>query len=36
MMWNEEVESKSREEMKKLQLERLQAVVNYAYENVPY
>lgn len=36
MMWNEEVESKSREEMKKLQLERLQAVVNYAYENVSY
>ncbi len=36
MMWNEEVESKSREEMKKLQLERLQAVVKYAYENVPY
>jgi len=36
MMWNEEIESKSREEMKKLQLERLQAVVKYAYENVPY
>lgn len=35
-MWNEEIESKSREEMKKLQLERLQAVVKYAYENVPY
>lgn len=36
MIWNEEVECASRDEMEKLQLERLQDVVRRAYENVPY
>jgi phenylacetate-CoA ligase len=36
MIWNKEVECMSDDERKKLQLEKLQAIVNYAYENVPY
>ncbi|WP_321422243.1 phenylacetate--CoA ligase [uncultured Methanobacterium sp.] len=36
MIWNEEVECISRDEMKKLQLKRLKDVVKRAYENVPY
>ena len=36
MIWNEEIECASIEEMKELQLERLQDVVKRAYENVPY
>ena len=34
--WNEEIECMSREEMKKLQDERLAAQVKHVYENVPY
>ncbi|ADZ08920.1 Phenylacetate--CoA ligase [Methanobacterium lacus] len=36
MIWNEQVECMSDDERKKLQLEKLQAIVKYAYENVPY
>ncbi|EKQ51185.1 MAG: coenzyme F390 synthetase [Methanobacterium sp. Maddingley MBC34] len=36
MIWNEEVECISRDEMKKLQLKHLKDVVKRAYENVPY
>lgn len=36
MIWNEKVECASRDELEKLQLERLQDVVKRAYENVPY
>ncbi|MBI4813914.1 MAG: phenylacetate--CoA ligase [Methanobacterium sp.] len=36
MIWNEEVECISRDEMRKLQLKRLKDVVKRAYENVPY
>ncbi len=36
MIWNEKVECASRDELEKLQLERLQNVVKRAYENVPY
>ena len=36
MIWNEEVECISRDEMEKLQLKRLKDVVKRAYENVPY
>ena len=36
MIWNEEAECMSADEMKELQLERLQEVVKRAYENVPY
>ncbi len=34
--WNEEIETMSREDMKKLQDERLVAQVKHVYENVPY
>ena len=34
--WNEEIECMSREDMKKLQDERLVAQVKHVYENVPY
>lgn len=34
--WNESIECMSREEMKKLQDERLVAQVKHVYENVPY
>jgi phenylacetate-CoA ligase len=36
MIWNKEVECMSEDKRKKLQLERLQAAVKNAYENVPY
>lgn len=36
MIWNEEVECISRDEMKKLQLKELKDVVKRAYDNVPY
>ncbi len=36
MIWNEQVECMSDDERKKLQLEKLQTIVKYAYENVPY
>jgi phenylacetate-CoA ligase len=36
MIWNEKIECASKDDMKKLQLERLQDVVKRAYENVPY
>lgn len=36
MIWNKQVECMSDDERKKLQLEKLQAIVKYAYENVPY
>ena len=36
MIWNKEAECMSAEEIKELQLQRLQAVVKRAYENVPY
>ncbi len=36
MIWNEEVECISRDEMKKLQLKRLKDVVKRAYDNVLY
>lgn len=36
MIWNEEIECISKDEMEKLQLKRLQDVVKRAYENVPY
>jgi len=34
--WNKEIETLSREELKKLQSERLKATVRRVYENVPY
>ncbi|MBQ4345957.1 MAG: AMP-binding protein, partial [Oscillospiraceae bacterium] len=34
--WNQEIECMSREDMKKLQSERLVAQVKHVYENVPY
>ena len=34
--WNQEIECMSREDMKKLQDERLAAQVKHVYENVPY
>ena len=34
--WNEEIECMSREDMKKLQDERLVAQVKHVYENVKY
>ena len=36
MIWNKKVECMSDDERKKLQLQKLQAIVKYAYENVPY
>ena len=36
MFYEENYESMSREEMSKLQLERLQTMVKYAYDNVPF
>lgn len=36
MIWNEKAECMSAEDMKELQLQRLQKVVKRAYENVPY
>ncbi|OPX60013.1 MAG: long-chain-fatty-acid--CoA ligase [Methanobacterium sp. PtaB.Bin024] len=36
MIWNEEIECMPPDEMKKLQLKRLQDTVKRAYENVPY
>jgi phenylacetate-CoA ligase len=36
MIWNEEIECISKDELEKLQLKRLQNVVKRAYENVPY
>ena len=36
MIWNEEIESMSHDELEKLQLKRLQDVVKRAYETVPY
>lgn len=36
MIWNEEIECISKDELKILQLKRLQDVVKRAYENVPY
>lgn len=36
MIWNEEIECISEDELEKLQLKRLQEVVKRAYENVPY
>ena len=34
--WNQEIECMSREDMKKLQSERLVAQVKHVYENVKY
>jgi phenylacetate-CoA ligase len=36
MIWNKEAECMSQEQKEKLQLDRLQAVVKQAYNNVPY
>jgi len=36
MIWNKKVECMSDDDRKKLQLEKLQEIVKYAYENVPY
>ena len=36
MIWNKENECSDRKRMRELQLERLKAIVNYAYENVPF
>ena len=36
MIWNREAECMSAEETGELQLQRLQAVVKRAYENIPY
>lgn len=36
MIYNEKIETMSREEMQALQLKRLQEIVAYAYENVPF
>lgn len=34
--WNEEIETLSRHELEKLQLERLKEMVKFSYENAPY
>ena len=34
--WNEEIETLSRPELEKLQLERLKEMVKFSYENAPY
>ncbi len=34
--WNEEIETLSRPELEKLQLERLKEIVKFSYENAPY
>ncbi|OQD58098.1 putative coenzyme F390 synthetase [Methanobrevibacter arboriphilus JCM 13429 = DSM 1125] len=36
MIWNEEAECMSREELREIQLKKLQKIVKKAYENVPY
>ena len=36
MIWNDEIECMAHDELKKLQLKRLQDVVKRAYETVPY
>ncbi|MCK9151645.1 phenylacetate--CoA ligase family protein [Methanobacterium alcaliphilum] len=36
MIWNEEVECMSREDLEELQLKKLQDIVHRAYKNVPY
>ena len=36
MIWNKEMECADRETMRNVQLERLQEVVKYEYEHVPY
>ena len=36
MIWNKEKECMSREEMRKLQSERLVALVRYVYDRVPF
>nr|WP_302578639.1 phenylacetate--CoA ligase [Methanobrevibacter arboriphilus] len=36
MIWNEEAECMSREELREIQLKKLQKIVKRAYENVPY
>ena len=36
MIYDEKIETLSREEMQALQLKRLQEIVAYAYENVPF
>lgn len=36
MFWNKEIETMERGSLEKLQLERLQAVVKYCYEKVPF
>lgn len=36
MYWNKEAETMPREELRKLQLQRLREVVKYAYERVPF
>jgi phenylacetate-CoA ligase len=36
MIYDEKIETLSREEMRELQLKRLQEIVAYAYENVPF
>jgi phenylacetate-CoA ligase len=36
MYWNKEAETMPREELQKLQLQRLREVVKYAYERVPF
>ena len=36
MIWNEKIETASREDIKKIQLERLKNQVKFTYENVPF
>lgn len=36
MIWNEPIETASREQIREIQLERLQKQVRHAYENVPF
>lgn len=36
MIWNQKIETMKKEEMRSLQLERLQDLVNYVYENVEF
>lgn len=36
MIWNEKIETASREEIKNIQLERLKKQVRYAYDHVPF
>ncbi|MDO5851566.1 MAG: phenylacetate--CoA ligase [Methanobacteriaceae archaeon] len=36
MIWNKEKECMERKDLEKLQLERLQKILQYTYENVPY